>query len=84
MFGIGESAALAAAFLWTISSMLWGRINLSALGLNLCKNVFGWIMVLLHLAALLWLTDRSELLLAPPESWFWLALSGLVLSLIHI
>lgn len=78
MFGIGEIAALTAALLWTISSILWGQINLSALGLNLCKNVLGSLMLILHLAALLYLADRSDLFLAPGISWFWLGLSGLV------
>ena len=78
MLGIGEIAALSAAFLWTISSLLWGQINLSALGLNLCKNVLGSLLVLGHLAALLLFSDRIALFLAPAESWFWLGLSGLV------
>ena len=78
MFGIGEIAALTAALLWTISSMLWGQINLSALGLNLCKNVLGSLMLILHLTALLYFADRSALFLAPSASWFWLGLSGLI------
>ena len=78
MLGIGEIAALTAALLWTFSSLLWGQINLSALGLNLCKNVLGSLMLLLHLIALLYLTERSQLFLAPGISWFWLGMSGLV------
>lgn len=78
MFGVGEIAALSAALFWTVSSLMWGQINISALGLNLCKNVLGSLMVFLHLVVLLLVTSRHGLFLAPSESWFWLAMSGLV------
>ena len=77
-FGLGEIAALTAALLWTSSSILWGRIHLSALGINLCKNVIGTAMVAFHLLFLYGLTDRAAFLEAPPSSWFWLGVSGLV------
>ena len=50
--GIGESAALLAAMLWTISSMLWGQIHLSAMTLNFCKNLIGIAMISMHLAVI--------------------------------
>lgn len=62
--GIGESAALGAAFLWTVSSFLWGHVKLNAVELNICKNlvgaflVCGHVLVMLFLAAL-WTGDSS-------------------------
>lgn len=74
--GIGEWAALAAALLWTVASMLWGRIHLSAWSLNLCKNAIGAVLVALHLLVLmLWFGGSG--FTAPWQSWGWLALSGL-------
>jgi drug/metabolite transporter (DMT)-like permease len=75
--GYGEWAALTAALLWTFSSMLWGRIHLSAWGINLCKNVIGTAIVGLHLLMLMLITDRA-VLAAPAQSWYWLGLSGFV------
>ncbi len=77
MMGIGEWAALAAALMWTIASMIWGRIHLSAWGINLCKNVIGSLIVAIHLALLAIVMGQS-ILSAPIESWFWLGLSGLI------
>ena len=37
--GIGELAALTAAFFWATASLLYGKTNLSAWGMNFCKNV---------------------------------------------
>ena len=76
--GIGELAALSAALLWTFSTLLWGKIDLSAMGLNLCKNAIGTVMLIGHLTALVIFLDRPSLLLAPQVSWFWLSLSGLI------
>ena len=47
--GIGEWAALAAALMWTLAKLLWGRIRLTALGINLCKNMLGTVLVAVHL-----------------------------------
>ena len=69
--GFGEWAALTAALLWTCSSMIWGKIHLSAWGINLCKNVIGSLIVGLHLLALTLIAGRVGLA-APPQSWFWL------------
>lgn len=51
--GIGESAALGAAFLWTVSSFLWGRVNLSAMELNICKNLVGALLFCGHVGIML-------------------------------
>ncbi len=75
--GLGELAALSAAFLWTCSSMFWGKIDLSAMGLNLCKNVIGSALILLHMLALFFVADRA-LFQAPISSWTWLGISGLI------
>ena len=76
--GIGEWAGLTAALLWTLSSILWGRIHLTAIGINLCKNLLGSLMVGLHVSFLMLATDRVAFLQAPSASWIWLSLSGLV------
>ena len=75
--GIGEWAALAAALMWTLASMLWGRIRLTALGINLCKNMLGTVLVAVHLLFVIALAGQTYRF-APVESWFWLSLSGLV------
>ena len=75
--GIGEWAALGAALMWTISSMFWGRIRLTALGINLCKNILGTILVGIHLMFVIVWSGQSYQF-APVQSWFWLSLSGLV------
>jgi drug/metabolite transporter (DMT)-like permease len=75
--GIGESAALTAAFMWTCSSMIWGKIQLPALVLNFFKNWIGVTLVLIHLAVLA-LVSSDRLVPAPAESWLWLGLSGIV------
>jgi len=74
--GIGEWASLAAALMWTLSSLLWGRIHLSALALNLCKNFIAIAIIGVHLAVLIFLTGEPRLDLSL-ETWSWLGLSGL-------
>lgn len=51
--GIGETAALSAALMWTISSFLWGRIKLNAVELNICKNLVGCLLVSGHVVIIL-------------------------------
>ena len=75
--GIGEWAALTAALLWTVSSMLWGRIHLPALSINLCKNIVGVTLVLLHLLVMS-AVYQSTIFAAPTISWLWLGISGIV------
>lgn len=75
--GIGEWAALTAALLWTFSSMLWGRIHLSAININLWKNIIGTLLVATHLVVLATFANGTGLE-ASTRSWFWLGLSGLV------
>ncbi len=75
--GIGEIAALGAALMWTISAILWGRIRLSAIGINLSKNCLGSLILISHLI-LLATAFNQPVLSAPIRSWGWLGLSGLV------
>ena len=75
--GIGELAALSAAFLWTVASMMWGRIHLSALGINLCKNWLACVFLLIHLSVIAALTG-GHVFNAPARSWWYLAASGFV------
>lgn len=66
-----------AALFWTISSMLWGRVHLSPLGINLAKNAVGSTLLLLHLTVLAVLFG-TPLLEVPRTGLGWLAISGLV------
>ncbi len=75
--GIGEWAALTAALLWTLSTMLWGQVKLSALGINVCKNLVSTVMIAMHLIVLA-LVSGTPVMTASPESWGWLTISGLV------
>lgn len=75
--GIGESAALTAAFFWAAASLIYGRIRLSAWGMNLCKNVLASVMLLLQLGIVaLWY--GSSVFSADSGAWFWLGLSGVI------
>jgi drug/metabolite transporter (DMT)-like permease len=59
MFGIGEVAALTAALMWSVSSLLWRDIKLSAGAMNLSKNVIGLALMLLHLGVLTVVTHAA-------------------------
>ena len=59
MFGIGEVAALTAALMWSVSSLLWRKIRLSAGAMNLSKNVIGLVLMLLHLGVLTAFTHEA-------------------------
>ncbi len=74
---LGETSALTAALLWTVSSMTWGQVHLSALTLNLCKTCFAVGFICLHLLIVA-LVSGEPMLSASLESWGWLALSGLL------
>lgn len=75
--GIGEFTALMAAVLWTLSSMIWGKIKLTAMTLNFAKNLVGIVFALAHLLILrLWLTET--IFQAPVEAWIWMTGSGLI------
>ena len=74
---LGESAALTAALLWTISSIVWGQIQLSAMMLNLCKTCVAVVFVCIHIV-LLSLIGGDPLFSAPLTSWGWLAISGVL------
>jgi drug/metabolite transporter (DMT)-like permease len=75
--GIGEWAALSAALLWTSSTMIWGRIPLTAMALNLSKNIIAVGLILIHILALAVVVGRP-IFQAPGHSWLWLGLSGLI------
>ena len=77
MFGIGEVAALTAAFLWSVSSLFWREIKLSAGAMNLSKNVFGLLLMLLHLGVITSVTHQAAFT-ASPSSIGLLAISGLI------
>ena len=77
MFGIGEVAALAAAFLWSVSSLFWREVKLSAGAMNLSKNVLGLLLMLLHLGVLTSVTHQAAFT-ASPSSIGLLAISGLI------
>lgn len=73
----GELAALMAALLWTLSSMLWGRINLPAFTLNACKNCTGCLMIFAHLMVSGLIYGETDFTTSP-AAWGWLGTSGLV------
>lgn len=77
MFGIGEVAALTAALFWSVSSMLWRHVKLSAGAMNLSKNVLGLVLMLLHLGVLTAVTHEAAFT-ASASSVGLLILSGLV------
>lgn len=74
---VGESAALVAAACWASASLLYGRVNLSAAGINFGKNLLASGVLLIHL----WIVKTShgsELFEADRLAWFWLGLSGII------
>ncbi len=77
MVGIGEVAALTAALLWSISSLFWRHVKLSAGAMNLSKNVLGLGLMLLHLGVLTAVTHEPAFK-ASASSVGLLVLSGLV------
>ena len=77
MFGIGEVAALTAAFMWAISSLFWREIKLSAGAMNLSKNTIGLVLMLLHLGVLTAVTHEAAFT-ASASSIGLLIVSGLI------
>jgi drug/metabolite transporter (DMT)-like permease len=73
----GEIAALIAAFFWTCSSMLWGKIHLSAFTLNACKNCIGVLLISIHVLFVS-VGSGSIQVSTDASAWGWLALSGLI------
>jgi len=75
--GVGEWSALGAALFWTLSSLLWGKVLLSAATMNLAKNLVGAVLLTAHVLVLsLWMGS-----LPLPGSWSsvgWLGLSSLL------
>ncbi|MCP4171566.1 MAG: DMT family transporter [Fuerstiella sp.] len=75
--GTGETAALAAAAFWAAASLLYGKTNLSAWGMNLGKNVLASLILLTQLYIMSSLSG-SDVLQADLWAWSWLGLSGVV------
>jgi len=77
MIGIGEVAALTAAFMWSVSSLLWREIKLSAGAMNLAKNAIGLLLMLLHIGVFTIVTQQPAFT-ASPSSVGLLVVSGLI------
>jgi drug/metabolite transporter (DMT)-like permease len=73
----GEIAGLGAALMWACSSMFWGRIPLTAAGINLAKNTFGIAFLGVHLLVAASL-DPTELVAPDTNAWWNLLVSGLI------
>ena len=82
--GTGQQAALAAAACWATASLLYGKIRLSALGMNLGKNVLATAILFVQLLVLASYQSESQTLLSADlfsgdtNSGMWLALSGVI------
>lgn len=76
--GIGESAALTAALLWAIASLLYGRVRLSALEMNCSKNVIASVFLAIQLGVVFLLGQSSTWLPTHSGAWLWLGLSGVI------
>ena len=75
--GIGQTAALAAAFFWAAASLLYGRTHLSAWGMNFAKNVLASLILLVQLFVLAGMRHTS-VFSADAMGWTWLSLSGVL------
>ena len=75
--GTGEIAALAAAAFWAAASLLYGKTNLSAWGMNFGKNVIASLILLVQLYVMSSFRG-SDLFQADTHAWSWLSLSGVV------
>ena len=73
----GEAAALTAAALWALSSLLYTRINISAWGLNFWKIVIACTIVFLQIATVN-SYQGSRVFNGSDAAWGWLALSGVI------
>lgn len=82
--GQGELAALAAAACWATASLLYGKTDLSALGMNLGKNVLATAILFVQLIVLSFIhgsgtaESSTGLFAANVDSWLWLSLSGVI------
>lgn len=75
--GIGESAAIVAAFFWAAASLLYGKTKLSATGMNLIKNSLATVVLVFQLAVSAKL-NHAPMFVADAAAWKWLALSGII------
>ncbi|SMO37525.1 Uncharacterized membrane protein [Saccharicrinis carchari] len=73
----GEMVALATAFCWTITSISfeWAGKKVGSLPLNLIRLVLAFLFISIFSYFRLGLFFASD---APPETWGWLALSGII------
>ncbi|MEE2643144.1 MAG: DMT family transporter [Planctomycetota bacterium] len=76
--GIGETAGLASAAIWSISSLLYSYARMTAWELNYWKNVFTTFIFLVHLWIVRNYFEPGPLFEAPLEAWCWLGLSSVV------
>ncbi len=74
---IGSIAGLGAALLWTISSLFWSRVRLSAWALNYLKSIVGSVMLLVHLVGMAWLNGHP-VFQANAFAWHMLFWGGLI------
>lgn len=63
--------------MWAASSLIWGRIPISALGINMAKNLLGTLVLLVHLGVVAMFTHETWLATSA-QAWGWLSLSGLI------
>jgi len=75
--GIGEIAAFGTAGLWAVSSLLYGRTELSAWGINIAKNSIATIALIVQVA-ICWCIWSEYNICDSPSAFAWLAASGLV------
>ena len=73
----GELAALGAAMLWAVGSILFGYLPMPAAAINLFRNCLSSILLLGALVVLA-LVNGDSLLHADAAAWGWLAVSGVV------
>lgn len=77
MGGLGEIAAIGAATCWASSSIIHGRVHLTAWSINFAKNLFGFCFTLIHLIVL-WLIFGGSFMVLSTQTWAVLALSGVI------
>lgn len=76
--GIGETAALTAALLWAVASLLYGRVRLSAWEMNCSKNVIASAFLLIQLGVIFLLGHSESWVPAHTSAWLWLGFSGVI------
>lgn len=77
VMGIGEAGGLLAAAMWAVASLLYGRTQLTAFGMNYGKNVIASVVLLLHLGVAAAISGR-QMFSANSGAWCWLTFSALI------